>query len=181
LVAGAWRELAAVRRRHMPQMSDRQRFVIDLSDHTRRNYSLDRLRRAIYSNGQSAAEHERGSQVYPGLSLSTLHAAQSFGEEENNMTIAAIYRHRSFPWLATIAAGTTAAAIGLLTAGSALSTVSGARADNPPTFSSFSRLVESTEPAPFAIVPSPVMDTNPQFFFGTGDGSNGYYAEQPPR
>jgi hypothetical protein len=30
-----------------------------------------------------------------------------------------------------------------------------------------------------SIVASPVIDTNSQFFFGSGDGSNGYYAEQP--
>ena len=30
-----------------------------------------------------------------------------------------------------------------------------------------------------SIVPSPVIDTNCEFFFGSGDGSNGYYAEQP--
>ena len=30
-----------------------------------------------------------------------------------------------------------------------------------------------------SIVPSPAIDTNGQFFFGSGDGSNGYYAEQP--
>jgi hypothetical protein len=35
------------------------------------------------------------------------------------------------------------------------------------------------EPATFEIVTSPVIETNPQFFFGSGDGSNGYYAERP--
>jgi hypothetical protein len=30
-----------------------------------------------------------------------------------------------------------------------------------------------------SIVASPTIDTDPQFFFGCGDGSNGYYAEQP--
>jgi hypothetical protein len=30
-----------------------------------------------------------------------------------------------------------------------------------------------------AFVSSPTIDTNPKFFFGTGDGSNGYYAERP--
>jgi hypothetical protein len=29
-------------------------------------------------------------------------------------------------------------------------------------------------------VASPTIETNPKFFFGAGDGSNGYYAE-PPR
>jgi hypothetical protein len=30
-----------------------------------------------------------------------------------------------------------------------------------------------------SFVVSPTMDTNPRFFFGAGDGSNGYYAERP--
>jgi hypothetical protein len=29
-----------------------------------------------------------------------------------------------------------------------------------------------------SFVASPTVDTNPQFFFGSGDGSNGYYAER---
>jgi hypothetical protein len=32
-----------------------------------------------------------------------------------------------------------------------------------------------------SFVTSPAIDTNPQFFFGTGDGSNGYYGEQLQR
>ena len=39
--------------------------------------------------------------------------------------------------------------------------------------------VATPAPAYREIVPSPVIDTNAQFFFGTGDGSNGYYAERP--
>ena len=34
-------------------------------------------------------------------------------------------------------------------------------------------------PVTFEIVPSPVIDTNGQFFFGTGDASAGYYSERP--
>ncbi|HML06723.1 MAG TPA: hypothetical protein VK430_01150 [Xanthobacteraceae bacterium] len=34
-------------------------------------------------------------------------------------------------------------------------------------------------PSVFKIVPSPVIETNSQFFFGTGDSSAGYYAERP--
>ena len=30
-----------------------------------------------------------------------------------------------------------------------------------------------------AIVPSPVIDTSGQFFFGTGDDCAGYYAQDP--
>jgi len=28
-------------------------------------------------------------------------------------------------------------------------------------------------------VPAPVIETHAKFFFGTGDGSAGYYAERP--
>ena len=44
-----------------------------------------------------------------------------------------------------------------------------------------SKTVAEQEPATetVSIVASPTIDTNPQFFFGCGDGSNGYYAEQP--
>lgn len=35
----------------------------------------------------------------------------------------------------------------------------------------------AAEPATFAIVPAPVIETNPQFFYGTGDGSSGYYSQ----
>ena len=44
-----------------------------------------------------------------------------------------------------------------------------------------SQTVAEQEPATetVSIVASPTIDTNPQFFFGCGDGSNGYYAEQP--
>jgi hypothetical protein len=30
-----------------------------------------------------------------------------------------------------------------------------------------------------SIAASPTIDSNPQFFYGSGDGSNGYYAERP--
>jgi len=30
-----------------------------------------------------------------------------------------------------------------------------------------------------SLVASPTIDTNPDFFFGSGDGSNGYYAAEP--
>jgi hypothetical protein len=30
-----------------------------------------------------------------------------------------------------------------------------------------------------SFVTSPTIETNPQFLFGSGDGSNGYYAERP--
>jgi hypothetical protein len=38
---------------------------------------------------------------------------------------------------------------------------------------------QTPETARITFVTSPTMDTDPKFFFGTGDGSNGYYAERP--
>jgi hypothetical protein len=88
------------------------------------------------------------------------------------------HQHHRFSRLA-ITAGATAFAIGLLTTGSVLYSTNNARAVTTPTFNTFSRAVET--PATFEIVPSPVIDTNSGFFFGTGDGSVGYYAERPNR
>jgi hypothetical protein len=44
-----------------------------------------------------------------------------------------------------------------------------------------SRPVANQEPATekVSFATSPTMETNPQFFFGSGDGSNGFYAERP--
>ena len=43
-----------------------------------------------------------------------------------------------------------------------------------------SQAIADREPAieTVSIVASPTIEANSQFFFGTGDGSNGYYAEQ---
>jgi hypothetical protein len=51
----------------------------------------------------------------------------------------------------------------------------------PSSSADVSQPVADREPATEAvsIVASPTIDANPQFFFGCGDGSNGYYAEQP--
>jgi hypothetical protein len=56
-------------------------------------------------------------------------------------------------------------------------------ATNPKAASSadVSRPVANQEAATekVSFVTSPTMETNPQFLFGSGDGSNGYYAERP--
>jgi hypothetical protein len=41
--------------------------------------------------------------------------------------------------------------------------------------------VAAPAPATNEIVPSPVIEANPQFFFGTGDGSAGYYSDRQAR
>ena len=88
------------------------------------------------------------------------------------------HQHRTLPRI-VVTTGAAALAIGLLTTGSVLYSTDNASAVTTPTFSTFSRAVET--PATFEIVPSPVIDTNSKFFFGTGDGSIGYYAERPHR
>jgi hypothetical protein len=93
------------------------------------------------------------------------------------MTFAAVRRHRRFRCATVIVGSGSASAIALMTAGSLLSTASDARTASTPTFSTFERVVEG--PATLPIVPSPVIDTSGQFFFGTGDGCIGYYSEQP--
>jgi hypothetical protein len=40
-------------------------------------------------------------------------------------------------------------------------------------------LAQTLEIEKISFVTSPTIDTDPKFFFGTGDGSNGYYAERP--
>ena len=88
------------------------------------------------------------------------------------------HQHRTLPRI-VVTTGAAALAIGLLTTGSVLYSTDNASAVTTPTFSTFSRAVET--PATLEIVPSPVIDTDSEFFFGTGDGSIGYYAERPIR
>jgi len=75
-------------------------------------------------------------------------------------------------------AAATAVVIGLLIAQSFFHIATDAK---PSANSSPSAPVATLEPVAFEIVPSPVIDTNGQFFIGTGDGSAGYYSERPVR
>ena len=81
-----------------------------------------------------------------------------------------------------VAGGAIATFVGLATAGSVLFGAINAEAKAPG--SQIVAVVPSgpanvSGPATLEIVPSPVIDPNPTFFFGTGDGSAGYYAEGP--
>ena len=97
--------------------------------------------------------------------------------------IAKVRKHRTSPWAIVIAGGAIATFIGFTTAGSVLSTAINADARVPahqgPSVTSSAPANVDIAPATLAIVPSPVIDPNPVFFFGTGDGSAGYYAEGP--
>jgi hypothetical protein len=90
--------------------------------------------------------------------------------------------------LGVLAIAVTAVVIGLLTAGSVPSLktngTAGIAADVTPRVASDRPAAPEaipTDVAPRDIVPSLVIDTNPVFFFGAGDGSNGYYAERPKK
>jgi hypothetical protein len=79
-----------------------------------------------------------------------------------------------------MAGGAAIVGLAVLTAGSLASTAH-ARTDATSTLGTFNWSLEYVEPAAFLIVPSPVIDTHRQFYFGAGDGSAGYQAESPVR
>jgi len=80
--------------------------------------------------------------------------------------------------VAAIAGATAVVMVALLLGNPFYSAVANTKA---PTSADVSKSVAHQEPATetafFAISPSD--DANSEFFFGAGDGSNGYYAEQP--
>ena len=94
------------------------------------------------------------------------------------MTSSGTHQHRTLSRI-VVTTGAAAFAIGLLTTGSVLYSTDNASAVPTPTFSTFSRAMKT--PATPEIVPSPVIDTNNEFFFGTGDGSIGCRTTQSVR
>jgi hypothetical protein len=85
------------------------------------------------------------------------------------------YRHRMLRWAAVIGGMTVAFATGLLTAKSFSFT---AERPHTPINAIVSQSAVASAPTTFEIVPSPVIDAHPQFFFGTGDGG-GYWDDRP--
>jgi hypothetical protein len=85
----------------------------------------------------------------------------------------AVHRHRMLRWAAVIGGMTVAFATGLLTAKSFSFT-----AERPAINAVVNQSAAASAPTTFEIVPSPVIDAHPQFFFGTGDG-NGTWADRP--
>jgi hypothetical protein len=83
---------------------------------------------------------------------------------------------RLLQWAAVVGCAAAAVAIGLLIDETFLYAAAGPEAVAHVTLG---EPVATPEPAYLEIVTSPVIETNAQFFFGTGDGSNGYYAERP--
>ena len=88
------------------------------------------------------------------------------------------FGNSDFRRVLAICGATAVVMVALLLGNSFYSAVANIKA---PSSSDMSKPVANQEPASetVSIVASPTIDANPQFFFGTGDGSAGYYAEQP--
>jgi hypothetical protein len=83
-------------------------------------------------------------------------------------------------WAITAAGGATVIALACLAAASMHATA--IKAETVNTQSVQVELAKGdTTPAALEIKPSPVIEPDPGFFVGAGDGSNGYYAERPPQ
>jgi hypothetical protein len=101
-------------------------------------------------------------------------------EEAMSTVVTNVRKNRGSFWAVVIAGGAIATLAGLATVESVLFTTIRADArvaanQSPPS----ATLDVDVAPGTLAIVPSPVIDPNPVFFFGAGDGSAGFYAEQP--
>lgn len=92
----------------------------------------------------------------------------------STMSLHVTVRPRRVRWSAIMGGGATVVVIGLLTAGLFFPTATSPKADV-----SVNQPVAASAPPPFEIVPAFLTETNPQFFFGTGDNSAGFYAERP--
>ena len=86
-----------------------------------------------------------------------------------------VHRHRMLRWTAVVCGMTGAFATGLLTAKSFSFT---AERPHAAISTAVKQSTATSTPATSEIVPSPVIEAHPQFFFGTGDG-NGYWADGP--
>jgi hypothetical protein len=105
---------------------------------------------------------------------------RSVSEEAMSTVVTNVRKNRGSFWAVVIAGGAIATLAGLATVESVLFTTIRADArvaanQSPPS----ATLDVDVAPGTLAIVPSPVIDPNPVFFFGAGDGSAGFFAEQP--
>jgi hypothetical protein len=94
----------------------------------------------------------------------------------SNVDAIAARLRRLLHWAAFVGCAAAAVAIGLLTDEAFLYA-----AAEPETAAPIAHIeqVATAEPAYLGFAASPVTETNAQFFFGSGDGSDGYYAERP--
>jgi len=91
-----------------------------------------------------------------------------------SLDVTSVRPRRVLPWAAMIGSTAAGVVIGLLTGGTFFSAATGPQAGV-----SLNQPVAAVELVTFEIVPSSVVETNGQFFFGTGDGSAGYDSERP--
>jgi hypothetical protein len=94
-------------------------------------------------------------------------------DTERTMSTTSTYavRRRLLPWTAVGLSIVASFATGHWTAKSMAS------AANPPqavAAATMNPVVAEVAPPTFPIIPSPVIETNPQFFYGTGDGNGSY-------
>ena len=94
-----------------------------------------------------------------------------------------VRRHRVAFWAIVIAGSAIAIALACLTAASMHTTAIKAEPANTQSVQvePATSAKGDTTPAALEIKPSPVIEPDPGFFVGAGDGSNGYYAERPAR
>jgi hypothetical protein len=90
-----------------------------------------------------------------------------------NVPIAA--RRRLLPWAALALSIVSGFAVGLWTA-KAISHA--AMAPGDAVAAKVKPAAADLAPTQSPIVPSPVIEPNPRFFYGTGDGNGGYYPER---
>ena len=92
-------------------------------------------------------------------------------------------KHRVTFWTIVVAGSAIAIVLACLTAASMHTTA--IRAETANTQSAHvepsTPAKGDTTPAALEIKPSPVIEPDPAFFVGAGDGSNGYYVERPAR
>jgi hypothetical protein len=89
-------------------------------------------------------------------------------------------RHKADVLRVVVIGGATAAVmVALVFAKPLYSAMANSKA---PVTADVSHPVADQEPGTKAVsfVTSPTIDTNSEFFFGSGDGSSGYYAAEPP-
>jgi hypothetical protein len=119
----------------------------------------------------------RHSHVEP-IRINFLSLRGFFADMEETMRGIGLRGHRKALWIAVAGCAIVVSVVVLATV-SEHSTPTKARADIQRPMS----LKPEAEvgPAAFEIAPSPVIEPNPKFFFGAGDGSSGYYDERPAR
>ena len=88
--------------------------------------------------------------------------------------VTSIRPRRLWRWMTLILGGGIAIATGALGTASIFSTASSTKADR---YAILSPTNAAPTPTTFDIVPSPVIEPNPNFFVGTGVGSAGHYSK----